>query len=171
MYQTGDLIVYGSMGVCRILNVSVPDFLREGEEKDYYTLEPLNRQGTIFVPVDTSVFMRPVISREEAEDLIDAIPTFRAKAYHSHVLQELNQHYADAISSHEISDLVKLLMSIHVKRKEREKQNLKIGAVDENYMRRAESLLYGELSIALDIPESDVPGYIRNRVDAHALYA
>ncbi len=171
MFQTGDLIVYGGMGVCRILNVSVPDFLREGEEKEYYTMEPLNRQGTIFIPVDTSVFMRPVISRKEAEDLIDAIPTFRAKAYHSHVLQELNQHYADAISSHDISDLVKLLMSIHVKRKEREKQNMKMGAVDENYMRRAESLLYGELSIALEIPESDVPGYIAKRVKTHALFA
>ena len=171
MFQTGDLIVYGGMGVCKIMNVSVPEFLRAGEEKEYYTLEPLNRQGTIFVPVDTTVFMRPVISREEAEELIDSIPTFRPKAYHSHVLQELNQHYADAISSHDISDLVKLLMSIQVKRKEREKQNMKMGAVDENYMRRAENLLYGELSIALDMPEEEVPGYIAKRVDSGKLRA
>jgi CarD family transcriptional regulator len=62
-------------------------------------------------------------------------------------------------------------MSINVKRKEREKQNMKMGAVDENYMRRAESLLYGELSIALEIPASDVPGYIAKRVETHALRA
>lgn len=43
-----------------------------GAEKNrlYYKLSPVYGSGTIYVPVDTKIFMRPVLSRREAMDLI-----------------------------------------------------------------------------------------------------
>ena len=35
-------------------------------------------------------------------------------------------------------------MSIYARNRSRRQQNLRIGQIDENYMKRAESLLYGE---------------------------
>ena len=67
MYQIGDLIVYGSTGVCRVEAVETPRHRPGEEERQYYLLRPLYQDGTIRIPVDTKVFMRPVISREEAE--------------------------------------------------------------------------------------------------------
>ena len=61
MYSVGELIVYGGTGVCEVEAVETKG------ERQFYRLRPLYQSGIISVPVDGKVFMRPVISREEAE--------------------------------------------------------------------------------------------------------
>lgn len=161
MFQTGDLVIYQNMGVCRIADVTVPSF---DSAREYYLLEPLNARGTIFIPVDADVFIRPVISREEAERLIDTIPSIEAEAFGSTALKEITQHYSDALHTHECADLIELVMSIYDKKRVRAEQNQKFGTVDESYMKRAEELLYGEFAVALDMPKEDVRAYIEKRV-------
>lgn len=164
MYQIGDLIVYGSTGVCRVEAVETPRHRPGEEERQYYLLRPLYQDGTIRIPVDTKVFMRPVISREEAEKLIDAIPGMNAEVYHERNFTQLAAHYQEALGSHECSDLIELVMSIYAKKQDAENKKRKFGQVDARFMKRAESLLYGEFSVALGIPFDDVQGYIASRV-------
>lgn len=164
MYQIGDLIVYGSTGVCRVGAVETPRHRPGEEERQYYLLRPLYQDGTIRIPVDTKVFMRPVISREEAEKLIDAIPGMNAEVYHERNFTQLAAHYQEALGSHECSDLIELVMSIYAKKQDAESKKRKFGQVDARFMKRAESLLYGEFSVALGIPFDDVQGYIASRV-------
>ena len=165
MYQPGDMIIYGSTGVCRVKEITTPEF-QKGEEKLFYALEPLYQDGVIYTPVDTKVFMRPVITEEEAEALIDKIPTMETAAYHNSVLRELEDHYATYLKSHECGDLIELAMSIYAKKQDLAIQHRKFGAVDERFMKRAEDLLYGELAVALKIDRSQVSTYIANRVSA-----
>lgn len=164
MYQISDLIVYGSTGVCRVEAVETPRHRPGEEERQYYLLRPLYQDGTIRIPVDTKVFMRPVISREEAEKLIDAIPGMNAEVYHERNFTQLAAHYQEALGSHECSDLIELVMSIYAKKQDAESKKRKFGQVDARFMKRAESLLYGEFSVALGIPFDDVQGYIASRV-------
>ena len=164
MYQKGDLVVYANMGVCRVLDAAVPDFCAPGEERTYYILEPRGESGRVYVPTDANVYMRPAMTREEANRLIDRIPTVQAEPCHSTVLQELNAHYSEALKSHSCEELIGLLMSIYAKKQYRARHNQKMGALDESYRKRGEALLYGELSAALDIPEEQVPEYIKNRI-------
>lgn len=164
MFHIGQYIIYGAMGACRVQDIAVPSFCQRGEERQYYTLEPLNQTGEILVPVDANVFMRPIITREEAERLIDMIPNIRAEALHGRGLQELKTYYATALHSHDCADLIELVMSIYAKKQYRLQQNLKIGQIDEACMKRAESLLYDEFALALDIPREEVPAYIRSRI-------
>ena len=100
-----------------------------------------------------------------AEALIDLIPSIRAEAYHGPTLQALAQHYQSAVRSHDCRDLVELMMSIYAKRRQAEAQKRRLGMVDERFMKQAERLLYGELSVALDIPFDQVEPYIARRVD------
>lgn len=164
MYQIGDLIVYGNTGVCRVEAVETPRHRPGEEERQYYLLRPLYQDGTIRIPVDTKVFMRPVISREEAEKLIDTIPGMNAEVYHERNFTQLAAHYQEALGSHECSDLIELVMSIYAKKQDAESKKRKFGQVDARFMKRAESLLYGEFSVALGIPFDDVQGYIASRV-------
>lgn len=164
MFSIGDRVVYGQIGVCTILDIAVPDFLKQGEARKYYILEPENQKGNIYTPVDAKVFMRPLLTKDEAEQLIDLIPSIQAEAYHSTSLQELTTHYAAALHSHDCADLIELIMSIYAKKQYRQKNNQKIGAVDEGFMKRAEELLYSELSIALEMPRDSLPTYIAARV-------
>ena len=77
MYNVGDLVFYGSTGVCRIVEIKKPNAVKEKEERLYYTLKPLYQECMISTPVDNDkVFMRPIITKEEAERIIDTIYLF-----------------------------------------------------------------------------------------------
>jgi CarD family transcriptional regulator len=161
MYSVGDLIIYSSTGVCRVEDIT------ERDGRPYYVLKPLYQVGIIQCPADsTKVFTRPVISRQEAEELIADIPNIHAEAYHTRVLSQLSQHYEAALKSHNCRTLIELTKSIYAKRENCLKLKKKLGAVDERFMRRAEELLFGELAAALDIEKSSVPEYISSVIEA-----
>ncbi|MEA4814459.1 MAG: CarD family transcriptional regulator [Oscillospiraceae bacterium] len=166
MYQIGDLILYGNTGVCRVSDIFVRKSSCSDEGQLCYTLSPLYQDCMISTPVDsTKVFMRPIISRKEAEELIDSIPSIRASAYHNRVLRQLAEHYEEAIKSHDCQDLVRLTTSLYDKKREVASEKKKFGAVDERFMKRAEDLLFGELGAALGIPRDKVPDYISSRIE------
>ena len=166
MYQTGELILYGGTGVCRVTDIVTKKFSRTEPEKLYYVLTPLYQSGTITIPVDNcKVFTRPVISRDEAIALIDRIPDIQVEAYHNQNLQQLENHYKSALESHDCLDLLCLTMSTYQKKIERESAKLKFGAVDRRYMERAEELLFGERAVALDIAKDRVQEYIASRLE------
>lgn len=164
MYQVGERIVYGETGVCEVAAITERT-VASGQKKPCYTLKPLYQTCTIYTPVDnTKVFMRPVISRDEALRLVSLIPSMQAQAYHSRVQREIVEHYESALQTHECEDLIELTMSIYAKKQEAISQNRRVSAVDERFMRRAEDLLFGELAVALEIPREDVADYISRQI-------
>jgi len=172
MFQAGDLVVYGTTGVCRVESIDRPNMTGADRHKEYYRLKPFYQDGVIYTPVDNpKVFIRPVISREEAERLIDLIPSIRAEAYRAPTLQALAQHYQTVVHSHSCQDLIELMMSIYAKQKQAESLNRRLGMVDERYRKQAERLLYGELAVALETPFDDVQAYIGQRVEAQMEFA
>lgn len=166
MFQPGELVVYGATGVCRVEEITRPNLTGTDRNKEYYLLKPLHQDGVIYAPVENAkIPMRPVISRQNAEDLIDLIPSIRAEAHHAPTVQALAQYYHTAVHSHDNRDLLELMMSIYAKQQQAESQKRRLGLVDERYMKQAERLLYGELSAALDIPYEEVQPYIARRVE------
>lgn len=168
-YEIGDLILYGSTGVCRVADIQAHKGGRGEPERLYYTLEPLYQNCTIATPVDNDkIFMRPVITREEAEELIDEIPNIQAEAFHSTAMRELTQHYEAAIKTYDCNDLLELTLSIYAKKRDLETKKRKFGALDERFLHRAEELLFGELAAVLDLERDEVQEYITKRLDGKA---
>ena len=171
MFQPGELLVYGSTGVCQVLSIDQRQDYVNGVKQSrlYYQLKPLYQGGVIYTPVDNDkVVMRPVISREDAETLIDSIPTLRPAVCPVATTQALTQHYQTSLRRHSCRSLMELTMSIHQKRRKAEAQNRRLGMVDERFMKQAEQLLFGELAAALDIPYDEVQPYIANRMQTCA---
>ena len=83
MYSVGEKIVYGENGVCTVIKIAPLEISGASKDKLYYYLAPLIGTGVYYSPVDSGAFMRPVISREEAEALIDAIPTLFIRSFSS----------------------------------------------------------------------------------------
>lgn len=166
MFSIGDLVVYGQVGVCAVTDITVPSFCEPGAERQYYVLEPQNQSGVIFVPVDAQVPIRAVLSREEVERLIDRIPALEPPDFDSAGTQELKQLYSEALRSHDCERLLGLILSIYTKKQTRLRNNQKIGVIDEDVIRRAEELLYGEFATVLDIPAASMPKYIASRIKA-----
>ena len=165
MYQVGDWIFYGNIGACQVKEIGRKKIPGVEKEHLYYTLQPLNSDCSISTPADSEkVFMRPVISKDEAEHLIGMIPTMTPKAYYNAALRQLTEHYESLLNSHDCQELIQMTMSIYEKKKEVTMQKRKLGAVDEKFMRKAEELLFGELSIALGIEKNQVQDYIVNQI-------
>ena len=165
MFQIGERIVYGCIGVCEAVDIRLLQ-VAGTEEKEYYALRPLHIAGEILIPTNTSMFMRQSMTAQEANSLLDQIPSIHAEPYFCSALTELSQHYERAIHSQSCADLVALAMSIFAKRKIRADHNLKAGIIDEKYLKRTENLICNELSVVLGIPRDEVPGYIAAGVKA-----
>ncbi|MBR5708276.1 MAG: CarD family transcriptional regulator [Oscillospiraceae bacterium] len=159
MFSVGELIAYGNTGVCRV------ETLEEDRAGMRYVLKPLYQNCVISLPVEsTKVFMRPLISKDEALALIDSIPSVSAEPYHNKVMRQLIDHYEDALRDYDCAGLIELTLSIYAKKKQVEAERRKFGSIDERYMKRAESLLFGELAAALDVPREKVKSYIADRL-------
>lgn len=167
VFRIGDLIFYSKTGVCEIVEITEKESEVFGK-KNYYILRPLYQECDISIPVDNKkVYMRPVISEDEVNSLIDAIPEMDAQAYYSQNLNQLKDHYRQLMDTHSCENMIKIAKSVRTKQKEVEANKRKLGAVDEKFMKEAEDLLFGEFAAVLKISKSDVPGYIVNRLKKH----
>lgn len=166
MFKIGDLIIYGNNGVCKITKISVQD-IGIGE-KNYYTLKPVYSSEIIHIPVDSPVFMRSVITEAQALELIRKMPSITGNiVYEKNSV--LTNHYQSVLQTHDCKDLVMLIKTIYQKNQNALEIGKKLGQIDQRFMKRAEDLLYGELSIALNIPKEEVPQFIDEMIAANAL--
>lgn len=165
MYQKGDLIVYGSSGVCRVEDIG-PLKGAGGVKgsRDYYTLSPVFSSGVIYTPVDTAVFMRPVLSREQVDALIDKIPQLEESDCNITNLRLLTEHYHAAFESHQCEDLLRLIKELYQRGQNSTKQGRRVGLTEMKYRKQAEELVHGEFSVALGISYEEVPDYIARRL-------
>ena len=167
MYSVGEKIMYGGTGVCVIEDITMVKLTGMEQPRQYYTLRPLYQSGTIQTPVDnTKVPIRPVMTRSEAEKLVDGMPNVTAPICYEKNLSALRNHYQQQMSTFESMDLLRMTKSIYAKKKDAESRQKKIGMTDEKFLRRAEDLLFGELAVALGIARDEVRGYIDRRLGA-----
>jgi CarD family transcriptional regulator len=135
------------------------------KERLYFVLKPLNQDCVIYNPVDnTNMLMRPVISGDEARKLIDMIPKINPEPYQSSEIKEITEHYKAVLKTRDCAKLIELTMSIYSKKQFLIKHNRKFSAHEDMYMKQAEEMLFGELSVALEIPKERVKSYIEARV-------
>ncbi|HIS48410.1 MAG TPA: CarD family transcriptional regulator [Candidatus Scybalocola faecigallinarum] len=168
MFHENDLIVYGNTGVCRVKAIGTLEGISAANpERIYYTLEPIyDSKGTIYAPVDSKVFMRLVMSPDEARDLIAKIPEIPVKTVESQNQRIISDQYESSLSSHKCEDLVGLIRTIYVRNKKAADNGKKPAQVDERYMKRAKELFYGEMAAALGINFKDVELYIKDSVES-----
>ena len=159
MYSIGEKIIYGENGVCTVSKVA-PLESSGASEKLFYHLEPLIGSGIYFTPVDSGAFMRPVISREEAEALIDAMPSIEPAVCRDNRFNHVDAFYKELFRQHSCEALVAIVKGLRERMSEKKTKSSRA----ESTMRRARDMLHGELSIALDMDISEVEPYILDRI-------
>jgi len=161
MYQAGEYIIYGTSGVCKVEAVGAPPFEGGEEGKLYYTLVPVYGTEIIYIPVDSPVFMRAVISKQQAEELIQSIPSVKEAKIETRSPRLIGEQYEAVLHSHDCQDLVQLIKTVYAKSR---RNGQRVSQIDQRYRKRAEDLLHGELSVALGIPLSEVQPYIARAI-------
>ena len=124
MFSVGDLIVYSETGVCRVEQIGPPPFDPKAK-REYYTLSPMNCRETIYVPVDTQVFMRPILSREAAEELIDRLPEIQQAQVDNRDYRALAQQYRGFLETHRCEDLVQLIKLVYAEQRGEKQKDIR----------------------------------------------
>lgn len=161
-FSIGDYVMYGSSGVCRISGLEKHNF--DGQhETDYISLVPVSSASSkYYIPKKNSDSkIRSLISKEQINQLIDEIPDTAATWFSdSH---ERKNAFSSIIKSDDYKQIISMIKALHM-HKDLNKRK-KLNSSDENFMRKAESLMYQEFSIVLGISQDDVTDYISKRIN------
>ena len=159
MFSVGEKIIYGENGVCTVSEIGALPMDGPGG-KVYYHLKPLVGSGTYFTPIDSAAYMRPVMSREEAEALIDAIPDIEPAICTDSRFNHVDEFYKKLFKEHSCEALVSIVKGLRCRMAERKTKSSRAEAT----MKRAKEILHGELSVALGMDYKEVEPYILSRI-------
>ncbi len=164
MFEIGDFIVYGNNGICEVKDVTTISMQNAPKDRLYYLLSPLHRkESKIFTPVDSGkTVMRAVLTKEEANALIDDIPEIEELWVSNDKLRE--EKYKETMRSCDCRDWIKIMKALYLRKQERIALGKKTTAMDDRYLRMAEDYLFSELSFALGVPRDEMEEYITRRM-------
>lgn len=164
MFEIGQNVICGNKGVCTVEDITTLDIAGVDKAKKYYILKPMYiAASTVYVPVDSDLnSMRTVMTREEAEELIQGIPKIPILEIKNERL--LEQDYKSCMKSNDCREWVKLIKTIYERKQSRIQNGRKETAIDSKFFKIAEDVLYGELSVALDIDRERVSQYIEEKL-------
>ena len=165
MFSVGDMVVYGTQGVCRIKEISV---LKLGKVKgEYYILTPVaEERSAVYVPTNNEALlakMRAVLTRAEVDELIAS-----AADNHTEWISDDNgrKNHCDAVvKSGNRQELMQLVGMLYMRRESLRAQRKHFHNVDEQYLKVAERILHDEFAYVLGIAPEEVPEYIRQKIE------
>ena len=159
MYAVGDKLLYGTLGIieiCEITDQTVGDVT-----KKYYVLKEYGSimSSYTYVPCDNEQLtsqMRPLLTRKEAEHLISIKDKVEPLEWDDDPRRRAD-HYKSIVASGDREGMIAMIKSIQLMGKKRVDDGKKNYIADENSMKRVYKLLMTELSIALGIPDDQLP--------------
>lgn len=165
MFNCGDLVVYGNNGVCCVEEITTLPSENADKDKLYYVLKHLSSSGMAYIPVDSSVYMRPVISKDEANSLIDKIPSVTTDMFDHIPPRELQKAYREALLSHDSVAILSLIKHIRLTAKRKQLLKKKLSSTEERFLEQAIKVIGSELAVALDIEMGSIREYIMERLN------
>lgn len=165
MFKTGDYVAHYKQGICEVVAIGKLDMSCSDRNKDYYTLKPLyDVGGTLYTPVDNERHqIREVITKEEAEELIEEMPQIDTLWVPDEKKRE--SLYKEALLKNQCRDWISIIKTSYLRKMKRLASGKKTINVDERYMNIAENFLYGELATALGMEKAEVKKYILSQID------
>lgn len=161
MIQVGDRVIYGTHGVCDVSQTE--EKIIDNKNVTYLVLEPLGQTGSRYlVPTHNEIAMgklKKMMTREELEDLFQT----QAMQEGSWISDEAHrkQVYRELICSGDRQCLMAMMKGLYRHRKEQSAAGRKIHLCDDNFLRDAEKLLAGEVSVVMAMEPEQARQYIR----------
>ena len=161
MYKKGELVIYGSSGVCIVEDITTMENAITKTSALYYVLRSkITTGGVAYVPVEGNVFMRPIISKSQAEGIVKKIPQISTDEFENISVRDAMRVYRDAINTHDIETaigLIKHILKIEAKKKA---QNKKLSSTEERYLTLAKKIVESELAESLCMTSEQLKTYV-----------
>ena len=164
MFQVGDYLVHEGAGVCQVAEICDMELSGRGSMRTYYVLEPLgDKGGRTITPVNSEkVRMRPVMSKEEIEALIQDIPEVDCIQENNDKLRAIK--YREALGSFEAKGLLEIIKTVYIGKQRRLRSGKKALSGDEKYIQIAEKKLYDEIAFVYSENTDDVKAWVTGEI-------
>ena len=167
MYKTGDTVIYGTQGVCRIEGVQTKRI--RGEYVDYLVLRPVyDKNSTVFVPKNNEKLlskMRDILSADEIYRIIKELPEEDPVWIEDDNIRKAR--YQEIIDEGDRSRIMRIIKTLYSHRKKQEEKGRRLHQADEYILKQAEKLLHNEFALVLDISPEEVVPFIMKQVEIH----
>lgn len=164
MYKSGDMVMYGLAGICKVTAIEKRNFT--GKEREYYILKHINPDKNIFyVPTDNEAAvskMHRLCSKSEVDELISHMNSEKPIWIDND--SNRKEEYSRIIKDGDRHEIIRLIKTLYLRRKELSKSGKKLRSADEDYLDLAENMLFEEFAFALDIDRNEVVKYIKNHI-------
>ncbi len=148
MYQIGELVQYGTSGICRVEEIvqGVPGLQKDTE---CYLLIPVGKkEEKIYTPVDNDkVKMRRILSSEEVKELMGKAPEIEGPAIANE--KQCETVYREELYSVDCYRWLGLLKLLYARKAARLAMGKKVTATDERYLKSVEERLKEELFLVI----------------------
>ena len=167
MFKINDVVVYGSQGVCEIVDIEENKI--DGTSKCYFVLKPkADRGATFYVPTWNEKAwgkMRKVMTKKDIDALIDSMPT-KVPTWIANE-NERKETYKKILASGDQAAIISIVQALFAHKKERETEGKRLHMSDEHFMKDAEQLLYNEWQYVLNVDKAGLMDYIFRRIESN----
>lgn len=167
MFSTGEYVVYGASGICRIDGVEKRSF--DGiHENEYFKLTPCSSESSkYYIPADTiNGKVRRLLTAKEVCAAIDRIPCIETVWDPDNTRRR--EAFSEMFKSGDCDRMLCLIKSVYEQRQKRIAAGKKLPSAEERILRSAENILNHEFAAALGIKPEEVADFISDRLDSHS---
>lgn len=171
MFKQGDIVLYGSEGVCVIDEVMTRKF--KNQLMEYYILKSVyNASSKIFVPTQNEELMsrmKDVLSKAEIYQLIEDIEK-EELIWIDHD-NSRKERYKQIMKMGQRNEVVSLAKTLYLRSKELKENGKKLNAMDDQFLRDAQKLLHEEIAYVLNIEKDEVSTFISKRIGEEVIFS
>lgn len=148
MLKKGDVIVYGTHGLCQVKDIMVPPFLVGSSEKLYYVMEPaIDCKGVLYVPVDGAMDkMRKPVSKKDALQFLEELEEMQE--IEVEVGKRAEAEISEVVKINDTYEMMRLMKGLHIARNKRLQDGKKLASMNERHLATVEKLLFTELAFS-----------------------
>ena len=151
MYSVGDYLVHPGQGVRQVRDVT-------SGPQAVYQLLPVGKRHPVHIsfPVANEERLRPVLTRDEAERIIEDYPTIEVERFQARNNSLEEEHYRNEMRQGSCRDSVRIVKTFRARIAELSARNKKPPVAYERILKEARERSCSELAVALGCTPDDV---------------
>jgi CarD family transcriptional regulator len=163
MFSVGELLIYGTSGVCRVDEICSSPF-DAADTRLFYKLTPTPDRANlvIYTPIDNEkVIMRPLMSEADARELLASISEIGI--IEVPLEKKRRDIYRELVATAEPRTYVSIIKTVAQRREEFKRTRRRLPDIDNDAEHTAKSSLYGELAAVLGLSREEIHNMITEK--------
>ncbi len=167
MLSIGDIIVYGSEGVCKVVDLQEIAF-SSNDKKEYYILVPeLNTSSKLYLPKDNDVLMsrvKPLLTYEEIKELIQDTSNTIEWIEDS---KARNKYYKELMSTYNRNNVFAIAKQLYLVKTGKLVTQVNFTNWMDDMLKKAAGILYSEFAYVVNLSEEELLPFIAGEIDCN----